>query len=167
MEELRRLPRALSALYIRVIKIQSHIYTNHEPTATYTYELSTGQRRKYTRPTPTAPRIRWKRSVACPARFESLTTRTFDHPLFSIAYPYIAHCMRACRAKGEWSLFSLSLSPPPLSLSRLSTPCSPKHIERPEDPVEEVRRLPCWEGGVDIPKSKPQSPDATRFGAGI
>jgi len=44
---------------------------------------------------------------------------TFDHPLFLITSPYIAHCMGACGAKGEWSLFSLS------SLSRLSTPCPP------------------------------------------
>ena len=41
-----------------------------------------------------------------------------DHPLFLITYSYIAHCMEACGAKGEWSLFSLlSLS---LSLSLLS-----------------------------------------------
>ena len=32
------------------------------------------------------------------------------HALFLITYPYIAHCMGACSAKGEWSLFSLSLS---------------------------------------------------------
>jgi len=31
-------------------------------------------------------------------------------PLFLITYPYIAHRMGACSAKGEWSLFSLSLS---------------------------------------------------------
>jgi len=34
----------------------------------------------------------------------------FDHPLFLITYPYITHCMGACSAKGEWSLFSLYLS---------------------------------------------------------
>ena len=50
-------------------------------------------------------------------RPESLTTRTFSQPLFLITYPYIAHCMGSCRAKGEWSLFSISLS---LSLSSLS-----------------------------------------------
>jgi len=38
---------------------------------------------------------------------ESLTTRRFDPPLLLITPPYIAHCMGACRAKGEWSLFSL------------------------------------------------------------
>ena len=48
---------------------------------------------------------------------------TFDHPLFLITPPYIAHFMGACSAKGEWSLFSLSLSRS--SLSRLSTQCSP------------------------------------------
>ena len=38
------------------------------------------------------------------------------YALFLITYPYIAHCMGACSARGEWSLFSLlnslsSLSP--------------------------------------------------------
>jgi len=33
-----------------------------------------------------------------------------DHPLFMIKSSYIAHCMGACSANGEWSLFSLSLS---------------------------------------------------------
>jgi len=36
---------------------------------------------------------------------------TFDLPLFLITPPYIAHCMGACSAKGEWSLASLCLSP--------------------------------------------------------
>ena len=44
-------------------------------------------------------------------------SRTFDHPLFSVTPPYIAHCMWACGAKSEWSLFFLSLSP--LSLASL------------------------------------------------
>ena len=50
----------------------------------------------------------------------------FEHQLFLITPSYIAHCMGACIAKGEWSLSFLSLS----SLSRLSTPCSPQYIER-------------------------------------
>ena len=37
--------------------------------------------------------------------------KTFDHPLFLITPPYIAHCMGTCTAKGGWSLFSLFLSP--------------------------------------------------------
>ena len=43
--------------------------------------------------------------------------RTSDHPLVLITYPYTAHCMRVRSAKGEWSLFSVSLS----SLSPLYT----------------------------------------------
>ena len=35
---------------------------------------------------------------------------TFDHPLFLITYPYKAHCMGACGAKGAQTLFSLTLS---------------------------------------------------------
>jgi hypothetical protein len=37
--------------------------------------------------------------------------RTFDYPLFLVTHSYIAHCMGACRVKGEWSLLFLSLSP--------------------------------------------------------
>ena len=44
-------------------------------------------------------------------------TGTLDLPLFLITSPYIAHCLRACGAKGERNLFSLSLSP--LSLASL------------------------------------------------
>ena len=46
-----------------------------------------------------------------------LASVAFDHPLFLITHPYIAHCIRACSAKGAWSLFSLSL----FSLSPLYT----------------------------------------------
>ena len=42
---------------------------------------------------------------------ESLTARRSNAPLFLITYPDIAHCMGACSAKGEWSLFSLSRRP--------------------------------------------------------
>jgi hypothetical protein len=31
-------------------------------------------------------------------------------PEFRITYPYTAHCMRVCSAKGEWGLFSLPRS---------------------------------------------------------
>ena len=63
----------------------------------------------------------WPRSRY--SRLSTPYTGTFDPPLFLITYPYIAHCMGACSAKGEWSLFSLSLSLS--SLSRLSTPFPP------------------------------------------
>ena len=38
-----------------------------------------------------------------------------DLPLFLITSPYVAHCMGACSAKREWSLFSLSHPPPPFT----------------------------------------------------
>ena len=41
---------------------------------------------------------------------EARASEEWYHPLFFITYPYIAHCMGACSAKGDWSLFSLSLS---------------------------------------------------------
>jgi len=46
-----------------------------------------------------------------PRRSAPEPTRALDHPLFLTTHPYIAHCMGACSAKGEWSLFSLALSP--------------------------------------------------------
>ena len=42
-------------------------------------------------------------------------------PLFLTTSPYIAHCMGACSAKGEWGLFSPSLSLYLLYLSSLSS----------------------------------------------
>jgi len=53
-----------------------------------------------------------KHSGVSKARFRFHTACPYPH-----TYPYIAHCMGACSAKGEWSLFSLSLS---LSLALLS-----------------------------------------------
>ena len=49
-------------------------------------------------------------------------TRTFDRPLLLITSSYIAHCMRACSAKGECSV-QLQAYTPPLS-SKLGT-CKP------------------------------------------
>ena len=63
-------------------------------------------------------------SVTCGAH----TSRVLRHsitPFSAVTYPYIAHCVGACSAKGDWSLF-VSFS----SSSRLSSPCSPKYIER-------------------------------------
>ena len=58
-------------------------------------------------------------SKCCPPQSGGKSSRTRISPTWeghlitpssAVTYPYIAHCMGACSAKGEWSLFSLSLS---------------------------------------------------------
>ena len=59
----------------------------------------------------------------------SYRCRSFDHPLFLITYPYITHCTGAWRAKGSYSVGSVS----PLSLSVALPPFNhkPNHAVLP------------------------------------